>query len=385
MSLVGDPSARSGSEAAREFARLADELRAIFAGYGRDVSSDAGFNALALRGFSFQFRFCRAYGAFCRGRHRTPETVDHWSRIPPVPASAFKHLDLFAGDVGEPEATFRTSGTTRGAGTRGRHHVLDLELYRASALPPFGRHVVPEGERLPILSLVPDAASAPDSSLSRMLAMVTEEWGVEPSRSFIRADGELDLEAFGSTCREAQAGNKPVVVAGTAFSFVHLLDRLVETGTTIRLPPGSRVMETGGLKGRSRHVPRTELYSGIRSRLGVAEPFIVNEYGMTELLSQFYDGVAGGSARERSVHEGPPWLRTRVLDPTTLEPVEQGRPGLLCHHDLANLGSVSAVLTEDRGVAVDGGIHLLGRAEGAEPRGCSIAMDELLAVTGRGR
>jgi hypothetical protein len=59
--------------------------------------------------------------------------------------------------------------------------------------------------------------------------------------------------------------------------------------------------------------------------------------------------------------------------------VPEGTPGLLCHHDLANAGSVAAVLTEDMGVAVDGGFRVLGRAPGAEPRGCSLALEELLS------
>ncbi len=63
--------------------------------------------------------------------------------------------------------------------------------------------------------------------------------------------------------------------------------------------------------------------------------------------------------------------------------MKDGRPGLLAHFDLANLGSVSAVLTEDVGVGEPGGFRLLGRAAGAEPRGCSIAMDDLLAAVRR--
>ena len=63
----------------------------------------------------------------------------------------------------------------------------------------------------------------------------------------------------------------------------------------------------------------------------------------------------------------------------TLRPVEPGAAGLLQHFDLANVGSVAAVLTEDLGRAVEDGFVVLGRAPGAEPRGCSLAMEELLA------
>ena len=76
----------------------------------------------------------------------------------------------------------------------------------------------------------------------------------------------------------------------------------------------------------------------------------------------------------------PPWVRTRAVDPDTLDALPPGTMGILQHFDLANLGSVMAVQTEDLGV-VDydrARFTLLGRAPGSEPRGCSIAMDILL-------
>ena len=141
-------------------------------------------------------------------------------------------------------------------------------------------------------------------------------------------------------------------------------------------------METGGFKGRSRVLERPEFYASLSGAHGIPFEAIVNEYGMTELLSQFYDGPAeaiSGMALEARRHVPPPWVRTRVLDPNTLSALPMGRPGLLCHYDLANAGSVMAVLTEDLGIAVDDGFRVLGRVQGAEPRGCSLAMDDLLS------
>src|SRR5258705_5189178 len=95
---------------------------------------------------------------------------------------------------------------------------------------------------------------------------------------------------------------------------------------------------------------------------------------MTELCSQRYDSAlrdrfAGRSLAPRRL-VAPPWLRTRVLDPDTLAPVAGGETGLLCHHDLANAGSVAVVLTEDLGRTVGGdGIDVVGRVAGAVPRG----------------
>ena len=48
------------------------------------------------------------------------------------------------------------------------------------------------------------------------------------------------------------------------------------------------------------------------------------------------------------------------------------------HCDLANFNSVTTILTEDLGVEVDDGFLLLGRVQGAEARGCSIAVEEFI-------
>jgi hypothetical protein len=65
-----------------------------------------------------------------------------------------------------------------------------------------------------------------------------------------------------------------------------------------------------------------------------------------------------------------------VLDPATLDPLGPGESGVLCHFDLANAGSAMAILTEDLGRIVDGGLELRGRATGAELRGCSLTLAE---------
>ena len=315
--------------------------------------------------------------------------MERWQDVPAVPTTAFKRLPLTSTPGREPERVFRTSGTSRGAGARGEHRVPDLGLYRAAALPPLEAHLLPElagAGRVPFVCLLPPPDEAPDSSLSAMAGFAVERWGDEDrSGWFVDPDGGLDVDALATALAGLAEDGSPVVVLATAFALVHWLDA---GRSPVRLPPGSRVMETGGFKGRSRSVERGALYAGVSASLGVPVERIVNEYGMTELLSQFWEPVlaAGEEACPPDPgarwHVGPPWVRTRVLDPRTLEPLPEGERGLLCHLDLANLGSVARVLTEDVGVAVGGGFRVLGRARGAEPRGCSLAMEELMEAAG---
>jgi hypothetical protein len=68
-----------------------------------------------------------------------------------------------------------------------------------------------------------------------------------------------------------------------------------------------------------------------------------------------------------------------VVHPETLAPLPEGEVGLLRHFDLANLHTVAAVQTDDLGVRRGDGFEVLGRAAGAEPRGCSLAAEELVS------
>jgi hypothetical protein len=107
---------------------------------------------------------------------------------------------------------------------------------------------------------------------------------------------------------------------------------------------------------------------------------IASEYGMTELLSQLYDPILVDGPDRGGVYAPPPWLKVRTLDPVTLEEVAPGESGLLAFFDLANAGSVCQVLTEDMGTVSEGLVRLAGRIRGAEPRGCSRAMDQLMSA-----
>jgi hypothetical protein len=345
--------------------------------------ADAEFNALALAVFAHQYRHNAIYRAFCERRGARPDTVTHWLEVPAVPTDAFKAAPLLCGDAEDAVAVFRTSGTTAGAARRGQHYFPDLALYDAALRAGFRRHLLPDGGPMRMLALVPPRAEAPDSSLAHMVEAVVADFGAPGSGYYLR-EGRVDAAGLVAALAEATTAGEPVCLLGTSFAFVHLLDAWAAEGLMLELPHGSRVMDTGGFKGRSREVTRAELYAGLEDALGIAPEWCVNEYGMTEMSSQFYDTVAGdpaGADLEARRHRGPAWVRTVAVDPETLAPLPGGTPGLLRHDDLANLGSVMALQTQDLGICgEDGSFRLLGRAPGAEARGCSIAMDELLSA-----
>jgi hypothetical protein len=371
---------------------LRSELTDLFATSLDEPPDDAAFNRAALRVFAYQYARNAPYAAFCQRRGLTPAEVTHWSGIPAVPSAAFREVALVAGTAEEVDAVFRTSGTTQGEEKRGVHYIPDLILYHFSLIPNFAASVLPDGAELRMISLIPSSGEVPDSSLSHMVAVVLERLGSSGSGYFASATWGIDDDGVRATLRQAEADGDAVCILGTSFAFVHWLDRLAGRGERYRLPAGSRLMDTGGYKGRSREVSPDEMHRLYAEYLGIPASHCVNEYGMTELCSQFYDAdlrdlVKGRERRGdggRRMKMVPPWVRTEAVDPETLQPVPDGSVGILRHVDLANAGSVLAIQTEDLGIVEGNRFHLIGRAPGATPRGCSIAMDILLdAAEGR--
>jgi hypothetical protein len=345
---------------------------------------DVAFTALALRLFAYQYAANIPYHKYCQRRGATPQTVQHWRDIPAVPIGAFKELTLSCIPPEQAEAVWMSSGTTN-RDRRSKHYQARLALYNASMLSNFAAHLLPDAARLPMLVLNPPRTVLPNSSLAHYLHLVLETYGA-PGSDFIWDTQGLDVDKLTTVLRRCEVSARPVCLLGTSFAFVHALDALVARQQTFALPPGSRIMDTGGFKGQSRELTRDELYGLFTASFGVPETFCVNMYGMSEFSSQFLDNTL------RYAHQGwqaplakdnPPWTRTLVVDPETLTPVPRGQRGLLRHHDLANRSSVVAILTEDVGVEVDGGFVLLGRAQDSEVRGCSVAIDEMLLATRR--
>ena len=359
---------------------LRDQLTGLFSRGADTPLDDDDFDALARRVVAYAIDHVPAYAGYCRARG-VSEAGDlrGWRDIPAVPTAAFKELRLLA-EGATAEAVFRTSGTTRGPERRGEHHVADLGLYSASLRAGFRAALLPDGATLRFLSLMPSRAELPDSSLAFMISDVMEAFGGPGSRVCAGTDG-LDTTGLRSALLRAIDDGVPVLLLGTSAAFIHWLDDAREKGEEYRLPPGSRLMDTGGYKGKGRSIPAAELRAAYRERLGIPAEACINEYGMTEMLSQLYDTTLRdpSAAADPRPKAGPPWVRSSAVDPETLATLPPGEPGLLRHVDLANLGSVPAIQTEDFGrVDAQGRVFLEGRAAGAPPRGCSLAMDLLL-------
>jgi hypothetical protein len=336
-----------------------------------DEDYDALVRALAVH----QARHSPGYARLCAARGVDPARAPLVA-LPAVPTDAFKLARVATYPAELDAVVFRTSGTTVGA--RGAHPMRTLDTYRAAAInfasstlfgPYRARRVKPR-----IVALALPVDRAPDSSLVRMMAWFIEVFGAEGS-CFAPPD---DLDAGIVTIERASAGGAPVVLLGAAFAFVHLLDRLGPR--VLALPRGSRAMQTGGFKGRSREVEGGVLRRELARALSIRARDVVGEYGMTELTSQLYAVDDAAEARDdRFIYRAPPWVRVVACDPVTLAQLPFGARGIARIEDLGNVESAWAIQTADLiEVRDDGGVELFGRLPGATPRGCSIAIEELL-------
>jgi Acyl-protein synthetase, LuxE len=321
--------------------------------------AEGGFESLALAIFNYQRSANPVYAKYCEFLG-TPELIDSWKRIPAVPQIAFKRSVLRSFPAQRTETEFRTSGTT-GEGY-GKHFFPSLRLYKAAVLEGWDYFRLPR-HRFALLMQHPE--EAPFSSLSRMGGILA---GFARDRFVIAQNGGIELDRLRGQIDDRE---KPLTLFGTALAFLNLFE--VFPDLPLECPPGSLVIETGGFKGSGREIGQRVLYERLSLRFGIPIHSIWNEYGMTELSSQFYSNGIGRP------HFAPPWLRFQVIDPDTNEEASPGKIGLLRIVDLANLWSVQAVLTQDLAITqADGGFLLLGRDPNALPRGCSRAMDELI-------
>lgn len=327
------------------------------------ISREEADDALVLDVARHQAAHCAPIARLYRARGLDPARLTRVAEIPAVPTDAFKRVRIATHPPALDRVTFLTSGTTLGA--RGAHPLRRTDTYELAARL-HGATMLRLDEPHDALLLVLDD---PASSLGHMC------------RDFARAFARRTTEAFRASLdvaavSEAAAADRPLLVMSTSFALVHLLDALA--GRTLPLPGGSRVMQTGGFKGRSREVSAVELRQQLSRAFAIDERSVVAEYGMTELGSQGYELTLVQRDAAHGVYGLPRWASVSAVDPETNEALPTGEFGILRFVDPVNVDGAVAVQTQDVGRALGPTtFELRGRLEGATPRGCSLAIEEL--------
>jgi hypothetical protein len=148
---------------------------------------EAEFNRLALDSFRWQCERNPKLRALCVNRGREPEALRDWSEIPLVPTRSYKTTDL---RTSEPQAVFRSSGTTQPQ--RSVHPHSHLDLYQTVIDATFPAACLTTTPPVDMLSLIPTRESMPESSLSYMIDHVVSRFG---SAASLTAHGSAPLNA----------------------------------------------------------------------------------------------------------------------------------------------------------------------------------------------
>jgi len=363
-------------EQANERAQLHARILALIAKLADGSRDDPARDRLLLEVADYQRRHVQPYRQFSAQRLQGASPSDV-ARVPALPTDAFRFARISSRNPRDQVRLFRSSGTTHDE--RSEHALADLSLYDAGAKAAARYALFPDRPRMQLVILAPSEGELADSSLSYMLARFVDWFGDERTR-YVWPVGDARARTLDELLRTAERRAEPLALLGTSFAFVHALDALADA--RYRLPAGSRVMQTGGFKGRSREVAPDAMRAWLSETFAIPEDLVVAEYGMTELSCQLYESslrraVLGEAKGPRRLW-APGFARVSVVDPESLLPVEDAQPGLVRIDDLTNLDSVSAIQTADLGSLDAHGLHLLGRATGAVARGCSITADELL-------
>ncbi|MGH7913434.1 MAG: hypothetical protein ACREPW_02125 [Candidatus Binataceae bacterium] len=347
-----------------------------------------GFDALALEVFRHQFDTVAPYRQYCLTRGVRSGDVRSLDQVPALSTAAFRYAELVdAVTLPHPAEVrvFMTSGTTAGRDERGRHGVPRLDIYRAAALGHLGKMLFPDGARMRMLSLHPTADRMPESSLGQMISWMIEEFGIGDPLCVADRKG-MEIVSALEILHAAERSGEPLCLMGTTAAFGTLFYELRARRSRLSLAPGSRLMDTGGAKGQSVPLHPGEVVEHAQTFLGLDPALVINEYGMTEMCSQLYDATPFNSHHSDPPEErrklGPAWLSVAAVDPATLKGVADGDPGLLRFFDLANVGSVSAILTGDLGIVQDGAVRMLGRGDDGEARGCALGIEQFAAKEG---
>lgn len=323
----------------------------------RDFIFDASvpFEERCLKVYKHQVRQNRVLHTFFDVFGLKPESNPHPADIPHLPVRAFRDKKMITGSFG-PDLCFKSSGT--GKAKRSRHFVADPELYRLSIQKVFSGYF--SFNEYSILAYLPGYTDNPESSLIWMVneLIKSDESGLS---RFLPLNKPLTQKDFYPILNQ----NKKLLLFGAAFGLVDLLE-----SDSIALPPGSAVIETGGMKTHRREIGKGWLRKILSEGFEVPETNIHSEYGMCELLSQCY-------AIEDEWFQAHHWVNVSVRkaeDPSV--ECGAGEEGKIAITDLANVHSCAFILTEDKGIMNSAGeFQVLGRWKNSDLRGCNFLIE----------
>jgi hypothetical protein len=314
--------------------------------------NEANFNEKSIEIYNWQRMNVSVYREYLNLTNRNL-TVEHWTQITFLPIAFFKSHVVMPSNSNA-EIVFKSSGT---GGVRSEHHVTNILNYQNSFRLNWLQTYGPPEEKC-ILALLPNYINNGDSSLVYMMNDLIQQ-GMNGSGFYLN-----NFEKLKNQLEHNEKKNIPTLLIGVTYA---LLDFAKTFPMNLQ---NTIVMETGGMKGTRKELPKSQVHDMLKQAFNCKE--IHSEYGMTELLSQAY-------AKQNGIFHCPPWMRVLIREVT--DPYQystSGKRGGVNIVDLANWQSCSFIETQDIGITpncID--FEVVGRVDQADLRGCNLLVAEM--------
>ena len=326
------------------YLKLREEILSLF-----DKKSNLQFEDLCHQVFQYQAKNNKVYNQYLNLLGKDISAISSIDDIPLLPISLFKDLMIKTGNWKE-EKIFLSSGTT--SSIRSKSYLRSADWYNRIASQIF--ESVTGIKNVYILALLPSYIENGQSSLVHMVDhwMYKYNQGKKPFYTF-------DFEGLFEQLNAAlMAGQRKILLIGVSFALIDFCEKYGLDSEKIE------IMFTGGMKNKDKELTVPEIARTIRRSFPSSK--IWSEYGMTELTSQAY-------AREDGEFRCGPtmWVVFKeITDPmSSCRAMKTGQLGVI---DLANIDTLSFILTEDIGRTTTNGFHILGRMDNSDIRGCNL-------------
>lgn len=310
-----------------------------------EIQNDSDFWDLTLEIFHLQAERCAPYNEYIKLLGVKTSQIKRLDQIPFLPIELFKSHDIYCADT-EPEKVFTSSNT--GGTVASRHMMQSLAHYEKTFTHAFERFYG-SAEKWSIYGLLPNYLQRDGSSLVYMVDKLIERCG----------SGGFYLDEHEKLLSDMEADPKPKILLGVSYALWDLAEKYApKLHDTI-------VMETGGMKGQRKELPKAEFHKILCDAFGVDK--IHSEYGMAELTSQAYSTGYG-------IFRTPNWMKIMTRDVNNpLRVNNLPTRGAINIIDLANISSCAFIATQDLGSTYsDGTFKIEGRLSGADIRGCNL-------------
>ncbi|MCU0328136.1 MAG: hypothetical protein MUE53_04025 [Chitinophagales bacterium] len=306
---------------------------------------DVSFLSHTLELFRFQSKHVPIYRDFLALLRIDPLHVNRIEDIPFLPISFFKSHEVWAHQE-KPIHYFQSSGTSA---YRSKRFYKDLDLYRQASIDGL-EFLLKKEKNVHLVALLPNYIDNPNSSLIQMVKFWFSNLGQSEkiySNDFLGLQEEI----------LSQAPHKKILLIGLSNA---LYDFAQFVGT---ISIEGYIIETGGNKNDTRLISNETVIKQLQESFPNTK--ITSEFGMCELSSQAY-----------RIHPNrfiPISSMAVFVNPIDhpFSVMKKGR-GYGLFVDIANRDSCAFIKSQDIIEVDETGFLVLGRAQEAEVRGCSL-------------